>query len=519
MGRVYVAVRRGDPERALFAIKRLHPHLRDDEKARRTLGDEARFAGNVSHPHVLRVHEAGHDDDGPYLAMEYIEGISLAELFTSVRRADEEIPMQVCLEVARQMALGLHAIHEQAGGLMVVHRDVSPQNVLVDFDGVVRIADFGIAKPLLADHPKTQTGILKGKVGYMSPEQLRFETPDRRSDLFALGVVLYELMSGARLYHGSDGNEGARRILNDPPPDIGDEREDAGPEVVQLLFVLLAKSKDDRPADAREVADRLSEIIDLLSETDGRIDLGSYTGSFFERGRSERKRKIQEALERGVERQSIPPPPPPPAREQTQRRRKRWRVKGAAIMATVRYLLSHYGESGYARVIELIPGEHAEALEGAVLMSTWYEGRILVELTQAARTVFGDDALSERLGAASADFAFEPGGPYEVFRVAYQGGDDLDGFFKLAPEIWSLYHDAGAFVVDEVGAGQARLRVKEGDVFQAPVVDRVIGFIRRGLELAGAQGSEVASRREGDDLVFIARWESIVSPAGDADDE
>ena len=113
MARVYVAVERGDRSGALFAVKRLHPHLRDDPRARRTLFDEARLAGNVTHPNVLKVHGTGRDTDGPYLAMDYVDGISLAELYSAVKRLDEEMPLQVCVDVTRQIALGLHAVHEQ----------------------------------------------------------------------------------------------------------------------------------------------------------------------------------------------------------------------------------------------------------------------------------------------------------------------------------------------------------------------------------------------------------------------
>lgn len=514
MARVYVAVERGDEEMRLYAVKRLHPHLRDDPRARRTLFDEARLAGNVEHPNVLRVYGTGKDSEGPYLAMDYVSGVSLAELYGAVKRVDEEMPLQVCVDVARQIALGLHAIHEQAGGLLVVHRDVSPHNVLIDFDGRARIADFGIAKPMPGTgdeeglRAETSTGVLKGKVGYMSPEQLRFETPDRRADLFALGVVLYELLAGRRLYHGSDGSEGARRILHEPPPDIMDEREDAPPEVVQLLFMLLAKEPDMRPKDAAEVAERLGEIQQALAEEYGRtVHLGDYAASFFERERKERKKKIEDGLARSRALDAAEPvlgrhaskPPPPPLK---------WRVKGAAIKATLEYFVATQGEEGLARIVELCSGPVRQALQIPVLVSSWYDGGVMVELTEAAEKLWGDPethALAAATGAASADYAFGDGGPYEVFRR--QGlKDGIAPFLETSGEIYRLYYDVGGWVVEEVNDHHARMRVEEGIVFPPAIVARIVGYLKRGFELIGAEVLAADSGRQGDDLILTCDW-------------
>jgi len=511
MGRVYVAVRRGDSGH-LYAVKRLHPHLRDHPRARQTLQDEARLAGNVSHANVLKVHESGADDEGPYLAMDYVEGCSLAELVAAVKRADEEIPLQICLEIARQMALGLHAIHEQVGGLLVVHRDVSPQNVLVDYDGVVRIADFGIAKPLTDEHrAETSTGVLKGKVGYMSPEQLRFERPDRRSDLFALGVVLYELLSGIRLYQGSDGTEGARRILHEPPPDVGDDREDTPPEMVQLLFLLLAKQPADRPEHANEVAERIGDLLEMLVEEEGPIDLGNYTASFFERERAARRTMIDAALERSQ------------ALDATEDRLGDlgsnpgfdWRVKGAAIAATIEYLETVYGEAGYARVVEIVDDEVQEALNGPVFVSRWYDGRVMVELTQAAQRLFGAEqqtSLAMRIGGASADYAFGDGGPYEVFRE--QGlRDGIRPFLDTSGEIYRLYYDIGQWRLEDLEDQSGTVRIVDGVVFPDSIVDRIMGFLKRGFELVGGEDVEVKLARSGDDLLLRCTWIMVGRPS------
>lgn len=508
MGRVYVAVRRDDPERTLFAVKRLHAHLRDNLEARRTLTSETRLAGNVEHENVLQVLESGEDVDGPYLAMEYVEGCSLAELFAAVKQADEEFPLQICLAILQQMAAGLHAIHEQVGGLLVVHRDVSPHNVLVDFSGVVRIADFGIAKHvnrLPNEAEQTSTGVLKGKVGYMSPEQLRFEKPDRRSDLFALGIVLWELLAGRRLYQSSEGTEGARRILKEPPPDIDDEREDVPPELVQLLFELLAKAPSSRPPTAEVVSDRLRVCIELLAHTDGTIHLGDYTASFFEQRRRRRRTLIESALEISVAfdeaetvlgREANAPPP------------RGWRVKGAAVRATLEYLQAVYGEDGCARVIANCPDAIRTQLEKAVLVSSWYDGEVMVALTEVAQSLFGstdDTALALRIGASSANFAFGEGGPYEVFRR--QGlREGVGPFLQSSAEIYRLYYDVGAWVVEDVTDTAAVMRIEGGYVFPSVIIDRIKGYLRRGFELLGCEDVQVEAILNERDLLLSARW-------------
>ena len=506
MGRVYVAVRRGDETGTLFAVKRLHPHLREDERARRTFGAEASLAGDLDHPNVLRVIENGQDDEGPFLAMEYVEGCTLAELNAAIRRVDEEMPLQIALDTVRQIARGLHAVHDQ-GGLLVVHRDVSPQNILIDYDGVARLADFGIAKPLNPVDGRssdTSTGMLKGKVGYMSPEQLRFETPDRRADLFALGVILWECLAGRRLYHGSEGTEGARRILHEPPADIMDEREDVPPDIVQLLFELLAKQPAARPPTAEVVADRLGAVVDELAADEGKIGLGDYTASFFERERRARRERIDAALERS---RALEGSKEALGTAKTPGKPRAWHVKGAAIKATIEYLQARHGDEGFARVVEICSEETQAALAKPVLVSSWYEGDVMVDLTDAAQQLFGEGevSLASQIGAASADYAFGDGGPYDVFRR--QGVRmGVEPFLSTAAEIYKLYYDLGEWVIDELAETAAVIRIREGSMFPAGIADRIAGYLRRGLVLIGCPEAHVTSMLVDDDLILSARW-------------
>jgi serine/threonine-protein kinase len=282
MGSVELVLRREGSFRRLYAIKRLLPHLQDDESVRVMFLDEARVAGLVRHPNVVSVLDYGEDDDGPFLVMDYVEGMSLGNVLRITARRMGRIPLQIALRIMAQACEGLHAAHEvnapDGSPLELVHRDLSPQNILVGFDGVVRVTDFGVAKAL-GQSNATAEGVLKGKFGYMSPEQLRFEPLDRRSDLFSLGVVLYEVLSGERLY--GNGTDGVRALLDAPPPDIGDERPDVPPAIVELSVQLLAKDPARRPATAREVARRLERVLAQDIAAHGSTEMDEFMRAHF----------------------------------------------------------------------------------------------------------------------------------------------------------------------------------------------------------------------------------------------
>jgi eukaryotic-like serine/threonine-protein kinase len=301
MGTVEVAIRRESNFQRLFALKRLHDHLREDSSFQAMFLDEARLAGLIRHPNVVSVLDVGHDQRGPFLAMEYVEGLSLALITSQLAREGEKLPLAMCVAVAAQAAKGLHAAHElvdaQGSPLGLVHRDVSPQNILVGFDGVVRVTDFGIARAV-GNLNRTTTGILKGNLGYLPPEALRFEQLDRRSDLFALGVVLHELLRGRRLFAGSDAAAIARRVLHDPVPDVGDERPEAPPELVELLFQMLSKDPGHRPSTAAQVAARLEAVLHTLELFNEPFDIPGYMEATFGEQRARRAEEIAEGVRR-----------------------------------------------------------------------------------------------------------------------------------------------------------------------------------------------------------------------------
>jgi serine/threonine-protein kinase len=297
MGYIELVARQQGRFSRLFARKRLHPHLRGDAAFRAMFLDEARLAGLIRHPNVAAALEVGEDADGPFLLMDYVDGPSLAEVLARVQPRERQLPIAFCVTVLAQAARGLHAAHElespQGTPLGVVHRDISPKNLLIGFDGLVRVADFGIAKAR-DNVEQTRVGVLKGNVGYMAPEYLRFQELDGRSDLFALGVVLHETLTRERLYDGDESAAIARRILDEPAPDIFEER-DVPPELAALLFELMAKDRTLRPPSAFAVATRLEQIAADLSLGEGPFDLAGFLETELSSMRDERRKAIDAA--------------------------------------------------------------------------------------------------------------------------------------------------------------------------------------------------------------------------------
>jgi serine/threonine-protein kinase len=298
MGRVDLAMRRVGGFKRMYAIKRLHPHLASDPDFRAMFLDEARIAGRLRHPNVVGVLDVGEDAQGPFLVMDFVDGLPLSNLMRLARKSEEPIPVQLCLRIAIAVAQGLHAAHDvEADGekLELVHRDLTPQNIMIGWDGSVRITDFGIAKAF-GRTTRTATGVIKGKMAYMAPEQVLAKGVDRRADLYSLGIVLFEMLSGER-FHGRPGMEVAPRdVLESETPDIGELRPDVPDELVQLMFELLAKSPEARPPTAREVALRLERCLATLLIDEETAHVADYVDLVAGEVRGEQKRFVDQAL-------------------------------------------------------------------------------------------------------------------------------------------------------------------------------------------------------------------------------
>lgn len=201
MARVWAARQHGQRGfTKLVAIKTILPHLAREPEFERMFLDEARIASLVHHPNVCEIYELGEEGQVLYLAMEWIHGDSLIHILRTSETTTEPMPLRIAARVVADACAGLHAAHElvdeDGQPMNVVHRDVSPHNILVSIDGHVKVADFGVAKALGQLHQATVAGQIKGKLSYMAPEQVTGSTVDRRSDIFSLGCVLYEACTG-----------------------------------------------------------------------------------------------------------------------------------------------------------------------------------------------------------------------------------------------------------------------------------------------------------------------------------
>ena len=208
------------------AIKKLHAHYAHDPRLVAALLDEARIASHIRHPGVVSVLDIVVLGDEPLLVLEYVHGESLSQLLEA-RSPDEPTPLPVVLRIVVDALEGLHAAHEATNAegtpLLIVHRDVSPQNIMVDSEGRARIVDFGIAKAMERPRADVDTGELLGKLAYAAPEQIAGATVDRRTDVWAIGVVLWELLAGRRIFADARPPEIAHRIvaIDAPPPSEG----------------------------------------------------------------------------------------------------------------------------------------------------------------------------------------------------------------------------------------------------------------------------------------------------------
>jgi eukaryotic-like serine/threonine-protein kinase len=246
----------------VVVLKRILPQHALDPELLRMFVDEARLSATLTHPHVTQVYDVGTDGDAPFFTMEYVHGANLRELLRM--RAGQAgspaapLPLGPALTIVAAAADGLHHAHERLGPggepLGIVHRDVSPSNVLVSFDGAVKVSDFGIAK-WAYQRTRTQEGTLKGKFAYMSPEQCRGRPVDRRSDIFALGTILYELTTGAAPFAADSDLEILNQIANGqaPPPSWPAARGPYPPALAAIVLRALAPEPNARFATMREL--------------------------------------------------------------------------------------------------------------------------------------------------------------------------------------------------------------------------------------------------------------------------
>jgi len=241
--------------------------VRDPERLRR-FQQEAQAVAALNHPNILAVHDFGEHEGSPYMVTEFLEGETLRE-----RLRPGTLPVRKAAEYAEQVARGLAAAHEKG----IVHRDLKPENIFVTRDGRVKILDFGLAKLTRLEGAvpsdaatlasQTEPGMVMGTVGYMSPEQVKGQNADHRSDLFSFGAILYEMLSGKRAFHGDTSVETMSAILKQDPPELTETNRTVPPALERIVRHCLEKNPEERFQSARDVAFNLANLSEISSSS------------------------------------------------------------------------------------------------------------------------------------------------------------------------------------------------------------------------------------------------------------
>jgi serine/threonine-protein kinase len=296
MASVYLGHRIGPTGAVQFAaIKVMLPHLIADEASVEMFLDEARTTSAIHHPYVCRVLDFGVDDGLPYLAMDYVCGETLSDLMDALHTTDEgRVAAHTLIpQVIIQACEGLHAAHEACDELGkhlgIVHRDMAPQNIVIGYDGCVRLLDFGIARSNAQLH-KTQHGVFKGRFAYMAPEQMESAYVDRRADVWSLGVMLWEGVAGQRLFKRSTVNETMRAVIADSLPSLLCAVPSVPPKVLRVVERSVTRDVSKRFPSARRMGIELSS-----SATAGSPQVAAWMQRLFGQRLEAKRRELRRA--------------------------------------------------------------------------------------------------------------------------------------------------------------------------------------------------------------------------------
>ncbi|MFT5356008.1 MAG: serine/threonine protein kinase [Polyangiales bacterium] len=288
----------------LVAVKRMLPTLADDEEFVTMFLDEARLAANISSPYVVQTLDLGRDGDGAlFIAMELIVGVTLSRIMKEASKVRRAVPVPMAIELLAQTAEGLHAAHVATTpigqALDIIHRDVSPQNILVGVDGRARLTDFGVARAVLRS-TKTDAGRIKGKFAYCAPEQLRSEYIDQRADIFSLGVVSWEALAGQRLFVADHPLATMERVTTMPVLPLHQVRAKVPEGVSAVIDKALQRDPNGRQNTAREFAQELrSAAIDAGLQLPVQSDISRFVKAAGGAPLKKMRSNIQEALAGG----------------------------------------------------------------------------------------------------------------------------------------------------------------------------------------------------------------------------
>lgn len=288
------------------AIKTMLPALSDDPQFEQMFLDEAALASRIHHPNVAEILDVGEQDEVIYIVMEWVDGEALSVLTKTSKKNNITFPQRIALRIVRQACGGLHAAHELRDEndqlLDLVHRDVSPQNILVSYDGIVKMVDFGVAKALGRAGGETTAGQLKGKVPYMSPEQALGKKIDRRTDIFAMGIVLYRLTTGLHPFLGETDIVTMKNIISRPvlPPRMKNPSFPA--ELERVLLTCLKKDPNERYQTMLELDAAIERVLALAGASVVDDDIGGFVRSVMGDRGQKRRGALRDAVRAADER-------------------------------------------------------------------------------------------------------------------------------------------------------------------------------------------------------------------------
>jgi serine/threonine-protein kinase len=251
-----------DGNHRFLVVKRILPHFEQDNDFVQMFLDEARIGMQLKHPNIIQFHQFGADEGSHFIVMEWVNGVPLGRMIRKARKSGG-VGLPIAIRIGVDVARALHYAHiandEHGEPFNIIHRDVSPHNIMIGYTGAVKLLDFGIAK---ADHRahKTQAGVVKGKFAYMAPEQCTAGQADHRLDIFALGVCLFEALTGRSLYRRQTEAATMRAVIMDPVPSLKERMPDVADQLDQILQKALAKEAGDRFATAEEFANELERF-------------------------------------------------------------------------------------------------------------------------------------------------------------------------------------------------------------------------------------------------------------------
>jgi eukaryotic-like serine/threonine-protein kinase len=281
----------------LVAIKRILPSIAEDDEFLSMFIDEAEISFQLNHANLARIYEWGQITNSYFIAMEYIPGGDMRAIFDRCRKMSEPAPIPLVAYVVSKVCEGLDYAHRkkntQGQELHIVHRDISPQNILISYEGEVKVIDFGIAKAA-GKATKTQAGIPEGKFGYMSPEQSRGLPLDRRSDLFAIGVCLYELLTGERLFVGGSDFSVLEKVRKAEVALPSTYNRHIPETLEKIVLKALARDVDERYQYANELGDDLQRFLLASGSLFGRKELMQYMKSTFAEEVEREKQRLHE---------------------------------------------------------------------------------------------------------------------------------------------------------------------------------------------------------------------------------